>query len=108
MCHPFAFAVIILCPSILVAQTYSMNGFNSDSPNKTAVQCIIRNDEYWKLIPWFYSQLTFVDVYAISLPHAPEPINELSGTFLHALTDSKIWFFSQLDRIKIKSIESFY
>lgn len=93
MCHSFAFAVRILCPFILVAQTYSMQGFNSDSPNKTAVQCIIHNDEYWKLIQWFYSQLTFVDVYAISLPNAPEPINELSSTFLRALTDSKMIVF---------------
>lgn len=92
MFNSFAFAVAMLCPIVFVFPTYSTNVFENESPNDTAVQCIIRNEEYWKLIPWFYSRLTFVDVYAISLPNAPEPINQLSSVFLHALTESKSSF----------------
>lgn len=93
MSPSFAFTVAILCPFTLVVPIYSINGFNNTSPNRTVTQCIIRNDEYWKLIPWFYSKLTFVDVYAISQPNASEPITQLSSIFLHALTDSKLFLF---------------
>lgn len=97
MYYSFAFAVAILCPFILVVPTYSMDAFNKSS-NGTMVQCIIHNEMYWKLIPWFYGKLTFVDVYAISLPNALEPVNQLSSIFLHAITDSKIFFFNYLNQ----------
>lgn len=95
MYYSFAFAVTILCPLISVVPTYSMDDFNKSS-NSTMAQCIIHNEMYWKLIPWFYGKLTFVDIFAISLPHAPEPINQLSSIFLHAMTESKFFLMQIL------------
>lgn len=92
MYHSFAFAVTIFYQLLFIESSYSMFDFNNAS-NNTMNECIIRNELYWKVLPWFYGPLTYVDIFAISLPNAPQPIKHLSNMFLSAITDSKFFLF---------------
>lgn len=103
MYYSFAIVVATLCSPVFVVASYSKFNF-IEHLNNTMDQCVIRNELYWKLIPWFFSELAFVDVYAISLPNAPEPINHMSSVFLQAINESK---FLSLSLCNIENNELF-